>query len=131
MNRPANHSSPANAPGRENTRAVEQPQPGNRGRITGATARALLGTSLISVIRLYQWIIAPLLGPHCRHLPTCSHYAIEAIERHGPARGGWLALRRLMRCHPWGTSGYDPVPTVSRSDLRRKEKGRLHRRRRR
>ena len=65
---------------------------------------------LVGPIRLYQWLISPLLGPNCRFTPSCSHYAIAAIERHGAGRGGWLALRRIMRCHPWGGSGYDPVP---------------------
>ncbi|MGC1954677.1 MAG: membrane protein insertion efficiency factor YidD [Gammaproteobacteria bacterium] len=84
----------------------------------------------IGGIRLYQWIISPVLGSHCRHAPTCSHYAIEAIERHGPLRGGWLALRRLLRCHPWGTSGYDPVPLTWRPAVWRLQRARLLRRRR-
>ena len=65
-------------------------------------------------IRLYQRFVSPLLPPACRFTPTCSAYAAEAILRHGIARGGWLALRRLMRCHPWGGSGYDPVPPPRR-----------------
>ena len=64
----------------------------------------------LTAIRAYQHLLAPLLGGGCRHLPTCSHYAAEAIERHGVARGTALALRRLMRCHPLGTRGFDPVP---------------------
>lgn len=54
--------------------------------------------------------MSPLLGPRCRHLPTCSDYAQEAINRHGVWRGGWLAVSRILRCHPWGTQGLDPVP---------------------
>ena len=65
---------------------------------------------LIAPIRFYQCAISPLLPAACRFTPTCSQYAIEAICRHGALRGGWLALRRLLRCHPWGGSGYDPVP---------------------
>jgi hypothetical protein len=61
-------------------------------------------------IRAYQYCLSPLTGPCCRHLPSCSDYAEEAIRRHGLLRGCWLAARRLGRCHPWGTSGYDPVP---------------------
>lgn len=61
-------------------------------------------------IRAYRYFISPLRPPSCRFLPTCSEYAIEAITVHGPVRGGWLALRRLARCHPWGGSGFDPVP---------------------
>lgn len=72
--------------------------------------RGPVSVLLRGMIRLYGWFISPLLGPHCRHLPTCSQYALAAIERYGALRGSWLALGRLARCHPWGTSGYDPVP---------------------
>ncbi len=61
-------------------------------------------------IRIYQIFISPLFPPTCRHIPTCSEYAVEAIKIHGIFYGTWLALKRLSRCHPWGTSGYDPVP---------------------
>lgn len=67
---------------------------------------------LLGLIRLYQLTLSPWLGRQCRYEPTCSHYATEAIERHGVRRGAWLALKRLGRCHPWGRSGYDPVPAV-------------------
>ncbi|HEX5420690.1 MAG TPA: membrane protein insertion efficiency factor YidD [Gammaproteobacteria bacterium] len=66
--------------------------------------------ALIGVVRLYQLFLSPWLGGRCRHLPSCSAYAIEALERFGPLGGGWLALKRLGRCHPWGSWGYDPVP---------------------
>ncbi|MGH1433858.1 MAG: membrane protein insertion efficiency factor YidD [Lewinella sp.] len=61
-------------------------------------------------IRFYQYAISPLLGPRCRFKPTCSHYAVEAIEEWGVLKGGWLALKRIGKCHPWGPWGYDPVP---------------------
>jgi uncharacterized protein len=64
----------------------------------------------ILLIRGYQLLLSPWLGNHCRYHPTCSKYAIEAIERHGAVRGLWLALRRIGRCHPWGGAGHDPVP---------------------
>ena len=65
---------------------------------------------LIGLIRVYQYLISPLLGPRCRFYPTCSRYAVEAIEVHGVARGSYLALRRVLRCHPWHPGGIDPVP---------------------
>jgi uncharacterized protein len=71
-----------------------------------------LRAALIAPIRLYQWTLSPLLGFNCRFAPSCSAYAIEAIATHGAVRGVWLALRRILRCHPWGGSGYDPVPAL-------------------
>jgi len=68
---------------------------------------------LRSAVHTYRLLISPLLAPRCRYLPTCSAYALEALERHGPWRGSLLALRRLARCHPWGGSGHDPVPPSS------------------
>lgn len=65
---------------------------------------------LILPIRFYQLCISPMLGPSCRFTPTCSQYAVEALRKHGPLKGSWLAVRRICRCHPWGGSGYDPVP---------------------
>ena len=65
---------------------------------------------LIALVRVYQALLSPLLGPRCRFLPSCSEYACECLEVHGTARGSWLALRRLARCHPFGKSGFDPVP---------------------
>lgn len=70
----------------------------------------MIGWALRGAVRAYQLLVSPLLPPSCRFLPSCSEYAAEAIERHGAVRGTSLALRRLARCHPWGGSGYDPVP---------------------
>jgi len=65
---------------------------------------------LIAPIRLYQKLISPLFPPSCRFSPTCSEYAVQAIQKHGVVRGGWLAIKRVARCHPWNPGGYDPVP---------------------
>lgn len=65
---------------------------------------------VIKLIRIYQKGISPLTPPSCRFIPTCSAYAVEAIETHGVFIGGWLSLRRILRCHPFGKTGYDPVP---------------------
>lgn len=72
--------------------------------------RQALVWALIVPVRFYQWVISPLLPASCRYSPTCSAYAIQSLRCHGPLRGGWLALRRILRCHPWGGMGYDPVP---------------------
>jgi hypothetical protein len=70
-------------------------------------------TILIVLIRVYQTILSPFLGNHCRFYPSCSSYAIEALEKHGFIRGCWLSLRRISRCHPWHEGGVDPVPEPS------------------
>lgn len=73
--------------------------------------KKVLSAPFILLIKFYQVCISPLKGgPTCRFTPTCSQYALEAIRKYGPFKGGWLALRRILRCHPWGGSGYDPVP---------------------
>lgn len=69
-----------------------------------------MGWLLLQPIYLYQRFISPLTPPACRFTPTCSHYAVEAIKKHGPLKGVWLAVKRIARCNPWGGSGYDPVP---------------------
>src|SRR5690606_6220014 len=76
------------------------------------TGGGMLRPALVGLIRFYQVGISAWTPPSCRFTPTCSAYAIEALERHGTARGSWLTLRRLARCHPWGGRGYDPVPLV-------------------
>lgn len=64
----------------------------------------------IALIKIYQWIISPVLGPSCRYTPTCSQYALEAFKKYGPFKGLWLTIKRISRCHPWGGHGHDPVP---------------------
>jgi putative membrane protein insertion efficiency factor len=71
---------------------------------------SLAARPLIFCVRLYQAVLGPLLGGHCRFVPTCSEYAIEALRRRGAVTGSWLTLRRLLRCHPLGGAGIDPVP---------------------
>ena len=71
----------------------------------------LLAKPLIGLVRLYRLAISPWLGGNCRYQPTCSTYAIEALQTYGALRGGWLAAKRIARCNPWGGSGYDPVPS--------------------
>ena len=70
----------------------------------------LLTYPFVLLVRFYEIAISPLKPPTCRFTPTCSSYALEALKRHGLFKGGMLAIRRIMRCHPWGGSGYDPVP---------------------
>lgn len=67
-------------------------------------------TLLVWLLRGYQLLLSPMLGPRCRFYPSCSNYAIEALRVHGAARGAWLAARRVGRCHPWNDGGFDPVP---------------------
>lgn len=78
---------------------------------------------VIALIRAYQLCISPVLGPRCRHLPSCSEYAAEAVRLHGPLRGGWLGVCRIARCNPWGSSGYDPVPERGRAARGRRSRG--------
>ena len=102
---------------------------GANSRRSGANSRFSRGVSLVSgalsrlgvaaavaLVRAYQLLISPWLGRPCRHAPSCSAYAIEALRRFGAIRGGWLTAKRLARCHPWGTSGHDPVPTTLKPD---------------
>jgi putative membrane protein insertion efficiency factor len=70
----------------------------------------VLAVPFIVLIKIYQLIISPLFPPSCRFIPTCSHYSLEALKKFGIFKGGWLSIKRILRCHPWGGSGYDPVP---------------------
>ncbi|MEO6269524.1 MAG: membrane protein insertion efficiency factor YidD [Lautropia sp.] len=75
---------------------------------------------LTGLVRLYRLLVSPVLAPSCRYWPSCSEYALEALQRHGAARGGWLASRRVCRCHPWAAGGVDPVPSTGLSNKRRR-----------
>lgn len=70
----------------------------------------IIGSVFIFFIRIYQYTLSPYIGRSCRYTPTCSHYSVEAIKKYGPGKGGVLAIKRISSCHPWGGSGYDPVP---------------------
>lgn len=85
--------------------------PGSEEQATNAEMLSkALSYTLIAPVRFYQLAISPLLGKNCRHVPSCSQYTIEAIREWGPAKGSWMGAKRISRCHPWGTHGYDPVP---------------------
>jgi len=76
-------------------------------------ASRALSLPLLALIWVYRLFISPLLGPNCRHLPTCSDYTQDALRLHGPLRGGYYAVKRIARCHPWATPAFDPVPPAS------------------
>ena len=82
------------------------------GRERRALRMNFAGRLLKFPIHVYRWTLKPLIGMECRHLPTCSEYALEAIGKNGAWKGFWLMISRLSRCHPWGTSGYDPPPDL-------------------
>ena len=70
----------------------------------------IFGGFFLLLIKVYQYAISPMLGGNCRFTPTCSQYGVEAIKKHGAFKGGWLTIKRIGRCHPWGKHGHDPVP---------------------
>ena len=72
--------------------------------------RKLLGEFFVLLIRVYQYTLSPFIGRSCRYTPTCSVYSVDAIRKHGPFKGAWMAVKRIGSCNPWGGSGYDPVP---------------------
>ncbi len=71
---------------------------------------AVITFPFIILIKIYQLLISPLFPSSCRFTPTCSHYTLEALKKYGLFKGGWLGLKRILKCHPWGSSGYDPLP---------------------
>ncbi|MCW9034504.1 MAG: membrane protein insertion efficiency factor YidD [Rhodospirillales bacterium] len=81
----------------------------------------VVSTALQLLVRGYQLVISPIFPASCRYHPTCSSYAMQALQGHGALKGGWLALKRIGRCHPWGGSGYDPVPELHPSNTESKQ----------
>ena len=85
-----------------------------KNEVTGIKGWSILMKGLsgimIILVRFYQRAISPLFPSSCRYTPTCSHYTVEALQKHGPFKGGYLGIRRILKCHPWGGEGYDPVP---------------------
>lgn len=73
--------------------------------------KKIIAFPIIFLVRVYQVVISPIMPSSCRYQPTCSHYTVAALQTHGLLRGGWLSIKRIASCHPWGGSGYDPVPT--------------------
>ena len=98
---------------------VAAPPAGLARRMVGpvAVARKVPSMLLVGLIRLYQTFVSPLTPPSCRYYPSCSSYAVVALQRHGLVRGGWLAVRRLARCHPWTPGGVDDVPPAREPKL--------------
>jgi putative membrane protein insertion efficiency factor len=72
--------------------------------------KKILSLPFILLVRVYQYLISPLLPTTCRYTPSCSSYTIEALKKYGPVKGGWLGIKRIVSCHPWGGHGHDPVP---------------------
>ncbi len=72
--------------------------------------KKILSLPFILLVRVYQYLISPLLPTTCRYTPSCSSYTIEALKKYGPVKGGWLGIKRIVSCHPWGSHGHDPVP---------------------
>lgn len=84
--------------------------------------RKIIAFPFILLVRIYQYVISPLTPQSCRHEPTCSTYTVQAIEEWGPLKGMWLGMKRLSKCHPWGTWGYDPVPKNPKRKHREEKK---------
>jgi putative membrane protein insertion efficiency factor len=89
---------------------LQNPKGENQAHAGRSVLSRLFNGLLLLLIRIYQYALSPLLPNSCRFVPTCSQYGIEALKKHGPLKGFWLTVKRIGRCHPWGGSGYDPVP---------------------
>ncbi len=85
--------------------------------------KTIASLPLLLIIYAYKYVVSPLTPASCRHYPTCSTYGIEAVKRHGPLRGGWMAVKRIASCHPWGSGGIDPVPRIIVKKVKTVKKG--------
>ena len=94
---------------------MARPRPAAKTAPAQSVTQRAAKAALKAPIQIYRYTVSPLLGVNCRHIPSCSQYAAEAVELNGAWKGIWLTLARFMRCHPWGSSGYDPVPDLARS----------------
>lgn len=92
-----------------------------------ALLKKILASPLILLIYVYKYAISPLTPASCRHIPSCSEYAIQALKMHGPLRGSWMAVRRISSCHPWGSGGIDPVPRIIVKKIKFKNSGKTER----
>ncbi len=81
------------------------------------TIKTIIISILIFLIKIYQWVISPLLKTNCRYLPTCSEYSIESLKKHGIIKGIYLSLKRILNCHPFGDEGFDPVPKNTKKEI--------------
>jgi putative membrane protein insertion efficiency factor len=85
--------------------------------------KKILAFPLLLIVYIYKYAVSPLTPASCRHYPSCSSYSIEALRRHGPLRGGWMSVKRIASCHPWGSGGIDPVPRVIVKKIKLDKKG--------
>ncbi|MBL4692482.1 MAG: membrane protein insertion efficiency factor YidD [Magnetovibrio sp.] len=94
-------------------------------RLAPALTRALTWIFRVLIMG-YQWLVSPILGGNCRYHPTCSSYALQALEQHGPFKGAWLGVKRILRCHPWHDGGFDPVPLRHQNEPKQTTDGKCH-----
>ncbi len=92
-----------------------------------ALLKKILALPLILLIYIYKFVISPLTPASCRHIPSCSEYALQALKMHGALRGSWMAVKRISSCHPWGSGGIDPVPRIIVKKIKFKNSGKTER----
>lgn len=85
--------------------------------------KKILAFPFLVIVYIYKYVVSPLTPASCRHYPTCSSYSLEALRRHGPLQGGWMSVKRISSCHPWGSGGIDPVPKFIVKKMKLDQKG--------